>query len=32
VRYYSIINNTADFTSDSVIRIGASIGYTIGPE
>jgi hypothetical protein len=32
VRYYSIINNTVDFTSDSVVRIGGSIGYTIGPE
>ena len=30
--YYRIFNNTADFTSNDVIRIGASIGYTIGPE
>jgi hypothetical protein len=29
-RYYWINNNTADFTSNNVIRIGASIGYTIG--
>jgi len=32
VRYYWINNNTADFTSNSVIRVGGSIGYTIGPE
>jgi len=30
--YYKIFNNTADFTSDNVVRIGGSIGYTIGPE
>ena len=30
--YYHIVNNTADFTSNNVIRVGASIGYTIGPE
>lgn len=32
VRYYKIFNNTVDFTSGNVIRVGASIGYTIGPE
>ena len=32
VRYYHIINNTDVFTSNNVIRVGASIGYTIGPE
>lgn len=32
VRYYKIFNNAADFTSGNVIRVGASIGYTIGPE
>ena len=32
VHYYHIINNTADFTSNNVVRVGASIGYTIGPE
>jgi hypothetical protein len=32
VRYYKIFNNTTDFTSGNVIRIGASIGYTIGPD
>jgi|SRR5579864_2754695 len=32
VRYYKIFNNSADFTSGNVIRVGASIGYTIGPE
>jgi hypothetical protein len=30
VRYYYIHNNTADFSSNNVIRAGASIGYTIG--
>jgi hypothetical protein len=30
VRYYFINNNTADFTSNNVIRVGGSIGYTIG--
>ncbi len=30
--YYYINNNTADFTSNNVLRVGASIGYTIGPE
>ena len=30
--YYRIFNNLSDFTSDNVIRIGASIGYTIGPD
>jgi hypothetical protein len=32
VRYYHIINNGDNFTSDNVFRVGASIGYTIGPE
>jgi hypothetical protein len=32
VRYYKIFNNTSDFTSGNVIRVGASIGYTIGPD
>jgi Outer membrane protein beta-barrel domain len=30
--YYYINNNTADFTSNNVFRVGASIGYTIGPD
>ena len=30
VRYYRIFNNTSDFTSGNIIRLGASIGYTIG--
>lgn len=30
VHYYYILNNTSDFSSNSVIRVGASIGYTIG--
>lgn len=32
VRYYKIFNNANDFTSGNVIRLGASIGYTIGPD
>jgi hypothetical protein len=32
VRFYDIINNTVDFTSGNIIRLGASIGYTIGPD
>src|SRR5579864_797029 len=32
IRYYKIFNNTVDFTSGNVIRVGASIGYTIGPD
>jgi hypothetical protein len=30
VRYYNILNNTNEFNSNSVIHVGASIGYTIG--
>jgi hypothetical protein len=30
--FYHILNNTDVFTSNNVIRVGASIGYTIGPE
>jgi hypothetical protein len=30
--YYSILNNTDVFNSGNVIRVGASIGYTIGPD
>ena len=32
VRYYQVINNTADFTSGNIFHVGASIGYTIGPD
>jgi len=32
MRYYNIMNNTDNFTSNHVIHVGASIGYTIGPE
>lgn len=32
VRYYWVNNNSVDFTSPNLVRIGASIGYTIGPE
>ena len=28
--FYHIVNNTSDFTSNNVVRVGASIGYTIG--
>ena len=30
--YYHIVNNTVDFSNNDVIRVGASIGYTIGPD
>jgi hypothetical protein len=30
VRYYWINNNTNDFTGSNVLRVGGSIGYTIG--
>jgi hypothetical protein len=30
VHYYNILNNTNEFNSNSVIHVGASIGYTIG--
>lgn len=30
--YYWINNNTNDFSSNNILRVGASIGYTIGPE
>ena len=30
--YYKIFNNTSDFTSGNIVRLGASIGYTIGPD
>ncbi|HLW86081.1 MAG TPA: outer membrane beta-barrel protein [Candidatus Sulfotelmatobacter sp.] len=32
VHYYNILNNTNDFSSNNIIRVGASIGYTIGPD
>lgn len=32
VRYYRVFNNTVDFSSDNIFRVGASIGYTIGPD
>jgi hypothetical protein len=31
-RYYNILNNNNNFSSNNVIRVGASIGYTIGPD
>jgi len=32
IRYYNVVNNKVDFTSGNLLRVGASIGYTIGPE
>ena len=32
VRVFHILNNTDNFTSGNVFRVGASIGYTIGPD
>jgi hypothetical protein len=32
VHYYHVLNNTDFFSSGNIIRVGASIGYTIGPE
>jgi len=32
IHYYWINNNTNDFSSNNVLRVGGSIGYTIGPE
>jgi hypothetical protein len=39
VRYYNIINNTGNvglssfgYSSSSIVRVGGSIGYTIGPD
>jgi len=31
-RFYHIVNNTSDFTSNNLVRVGASIGYTLGPD
>ncbi len=30
--FYHIVNNTDDFSNNNIVRVGASIGYTIGPE
>jgi len=30
--YYWVNNNTNDFSSNNLFRVGASIGYTIGPD
>ncbi len=32
VHYYHIQNNTNEFYTNSVVRVGGSIGYTIGPD
>jgi hypothetical protein len=31
-RFYHIVNNTDVFSNSNVVRVGASIGYTIGPD
>jgi len=30
--FYHIVNNTDAFSNNNVVRVGASIGYTIGPD
>jgi len=32
IHYYHVQNNTNDFSSNNLFRVGASLGYTIGPE
>ncbi|HKV80741.1 MAG TPA: outer membrane beta-barrel protein [Candidatus Sulfotelmatobacter sp.] len=32
VRVFHILNNSDNFTSNNIFRVGASIGYTIGPD
>jgi hypothetical protein len=32
IRYYKVFNNDSDFTSGNLVHVGASIGYTIGPD
>ena len=32
LNYYRVFNNTSAFTSDNLLRVGASFGYTLGPE
>ena len=32
VRYYWINSNTDQFSGNNIVRVGASIGYTIGPD
>jgi hypothetical protein len=32
VRFFHILNNSDNFNSGNVMRLGASIGYTIGPD
>ena len=32
LNYYRVFNNTNEFSSDNLLRAGASIGYTLGPE
>lgn len=32
IHYYNILNNTDVFSNTSLFRVGASIGYTIGPD
>jgi len=30
--FYNVMNNTDAFSSSNIVRVGASIGYTIGPD
>jgi len=32
IHYYHVQNNTNEFNTENLFRVGASIGYTIGPE
>ena len=32
IRYYDVFNNSDNFSSGNIVRMGASIGYTIGPD
>jgi opacity protein-like surface antigen len=32
IHYYHVHNNTNDFSSDNLFRVGASLGFSIGPE
>ena len=32
LRYYHVLNNSDNFTSGNIVHVGATIGYTIGPD
>jgi hypothetical protein len=32
IHYYHVQNNTNEFNTENLFRVGASLGYTIGPE